>query len=231
MSNYQPVNLVNLVNLILVPQGSEYQAVKRGLSRLTGVRPDIKAIPLGMAPLRRYLAGFENYSENKILLMGLCGALQANYRIGDIVLYQDCLYQDSLKECDRTLLTEIGSLLGNRVSLVRGLTSDRLIWSAAEKRHLGEKSTANVEDMEGFAALEFFTTAKLAILRVVSDDCRYDIPNLTTAISPDGALQPWSLARGLISQPLAATRLIRGSLQGLQVLQQVTTSLFFTPDS
>ena len=196
---------------------------------MQGVRPDVKAIPMGIIPLRRYLAGFSNYSGTRILLMGLCGALQANYRIGDIVLYQDCLYQDHLKECDRTLLAEISSLLGDRVSLVKGLTSDRLIWSAAEKRHLGETSTADVVDMEGFAALEFFNTTKLAILRVVSDDCRYDIPNLTAAISPDGALQPWSLARGLISQPLAATRLISGSLQGLQVLQQVTTSLFLTP--
>jgi nucleoside phosphorylase len=93
--------------------------------------------------------------------------------------------------------------------------SDRLIWSAAEKRHLGRG--VDVVDMEGFAALEFFLPQGVptAMLRVVSDDEHHDIPDLTPAFNSDGSLQP-----------LAATRLIRGSLVGLKVLEQVTKLLF-----
>jgi hypothetical protein len=48
------------------------------------------------------------------------------------------------------------------------------------------------------------------MLRVVSDDSKHDIPNLTSAINSDGSLQPLPLAITMIRQPIAATRLIRG---------------------
>ncbi|MBV9388464.1 MAG: hypothetical protein JOZ78_18730 [Chroococcidiopsidaceae cyanobacterium CP_BM_ER_R8_30] len=64
------------------------------------------------------------------------------------------------------------------------------------------------------------------MVRVVSDSCHHNIPDLTSAISPSGSLQPLPLALRLIRQPIAGTRLIRGALRGLQVLQQVTTYLF-----
>ncbi|MBG1270431.1 phosphorylase family protein, partial [Nostoc sp. WHI] len=114
------------------------------------------------------------------------------------------------------------------LNLVKALTSDRVIWSAAEKRRLGETLAADVVDMEGFTALEFFNSAgvAVAILRVVSDDCHHDIPDLTPAINSDGSLRPLPLAMGLLRQPLAATRLIRGSLKALKMLKQVTNLLF-----
>jgi hypothetical protein len=108
---------------------------------------------------------------------------------------------------------------------VRALTSDRLIWSAAEKCELGKIYTAEVVDMEGFAALKVLGQAGIAVamVRVVSDDCHHNLPDLTAALSLDGALQPLPLALGLLRQPIAAARLIRGALRGLQVLQRVTT--------
>jgi nucleoside phosphorylase len=111
---------------------------------------------------------------------------------------------------------------------VKSLTSDRVIWSAAEKRYLSEQYGADVVDMEGFAVLEFLSQAGVAIamLRVISDDCQHDIPDLNSSVSPDGALQPLSLATQMLRQPIAATRLIRGSLKGLKVLQEITTTLF-----
>jgi hypothetical protein len=118
--------------------------------------------------------------------------------------------------------------LKEKAYLVKGLTSDRLIHSASEKQHLGQLYNAEVVDMEGIATLAFFQKAGIAvaIVRVISDDIHHDLPNLASAISPDGALLPLPLALGMMRQPVAAIRLIQGSLHGLKVLQNTTKLLF-----
>ncbi|WP_292707475.1 MULTISPECIES: phosphorylase [unclassified Nostoc] len=240
MPNFLPINT------ILVAQGAEYKAVCRGLSGVTGSIPRVAAIPVGMKPLLKYLhASPENgqlmVPKSRVLIMGICGSLSDRYKVGDIVLYQDCVYQGKRLECDRTFTAQLHSPLPitpypqrgphlphSLPNLVKSMTSDRMIWSAAEKRHLGETLTADVVDMEGFTALEFFKASRVsvAMLRVVSDDCQHDIPDLTSAINSDGSLNPFPLAIAMLRQPLAATRLIRGSLTALKVLEQVTNLLF-----
>ncbi len=227
MPNFLPINT------ILVPQGAEYKAVCRGLSGVTGSIPTVVAIPVGMKPLLKYLHTSQGNGQflapkSRVLIMGICGSLSDRYTVGDIVLYQDCVYQEKRLECDRTFTAQLHSLLSEKASLVKSLTSDRVIWSAAEKRHLGETLRADVVDMEGFTALEFFNAdgVAVAMLRVVSDDCQHNIPDLTPAINSDGSLNPFPLAMGMLRQPLAATRLIRGSLTALKVLEQVTNRLF-----
>ncbi|MEH1921724.1 5'-methylthioadenosine/S-adenosylhomocysteine nucleosidase family protein [Nostoc sp.] len=226
MSNFLPINT------ILVPQGAEYKAVCRGLSGVTGSIPTIVAIPVGMKPLLKYLQQGQFLApKSRVLIMGLCGSLSDRYTVGDLVLYQDCIYQGQQQECDRTFTAQLHSALSTQHSppnLVKALTSDRVIWSAAEKRSLGGTLAADVVDMEGFTALEFFNTAgvSVAILRVVSDDCQHNIPDLTSAINSNGSLNPFPLAMVMLRQPLAAIRLIRGSLTALKVLEQVTNLLF-----
>ncbi|QMS88539.1 phosphorylase [Nostoc edaphicum CCNP1411] len=218
-----------LINTILVPQGAEYKAVCRGLSGVTGSIPTVVAIPVGMKPLLKYLQQSQLIApKSRVLIMGICGSLSDRHTVGDIVLYQDCIYQGRRQECDRTFTAQLHSYISDKVSLVKSLTSDRVIWSAAEKRHLGETLAADVVDMEGFTALEFFNAAgvDVAILRVVSDDCQHNIPDLTSAINSDGSLNPFPLAMGMLQQPIAAARLIRGSLTALKVLKQVTNLLF-----
>ncbi|BAY77353.1 hypothetical protein NIES25_38150 [Nostoc linckia NIES-25] len=249
---------------ILVPQGAEYQAVCRGLRNLTGSIPTVLPIPVGMKPLLQYLQESAESrqiqaTKSRVLVMGLCGSLSDRYGVGDVVLYQNCLYQGKRQECDRSFTAQLlgigqgakGKGQGGKqrsllfpftfylsprrshlpqspVTLVNALTSDRVISSAAEKRSLGETLAADVVDMEGFTALEFFNAAGVAVamLRVVSDDCQHDIPDLTGAIDSDGSLRPLPLAMAMIRQPVAATRLIRGSLIGLKVLKQVTNQVF-----
>ncbi len=273
-----------IVETILVPQGAEYKAVCRGLSRVKPSKPLVVPIPISPKPVTRYLerwqqAGhFLNYPKLRVLLMGLCGSLSPHYAIGDIVLYQDCVYESNgstpdisrltspptpllqgegsntppfptqeggleglgqpfpssigstplLQVCDSELTTLLHHKLKQRVPLVRALTSDRLIFSAQEKRHLAQIYDTQVVDMEGFAALEVLTQAGVAVamVRVISDDSHHNLPNLTSALSPEGSLQPLPLAIGMLRQPIAATRLVRGALHGLRVLQNLTTQLF-----
>ncbi|MBK1986363.1 phosphorylase [Sphaerospermopsis aphanizomenoides BCCUSP55] len=218
-----------MINTILVPQGAEYQAVCRGLSRATGIQPQVIAVPIGMQPLHQFLKkNCQHFHQpnQRVLLMGLCGSLNQRYRVGDIVLYQDCVYHSHRHNCDSNLTTDIYHHIGEQVSLVKGLTSDRIISLAKEKRNFHEQSGADVVDMEGFTALEFFQHGvSIAMLRVVSDDALHDIPDLTTAINADGSLSALPLTLALLRQPLAATRLIRGSLQGLKVLERVADRL------
>jgi nucleoside phosphorylase len=220
--------------LILVPQGAEYQAVCRGLSRVPSSPPQVLGMPIGIAAVRQYLPQLSHYSDHRILMMGLCGSLSKNYQVGDIVLYQNCLYQGNLQECDSSFTADIHNKLGNHVSLVKGLTSDRVLCSATEKQHLHQQCGTDVVDMEGYPFLEFFQqpcqqvplNKQLAILRVVSDDADHDIPDITSAISADGLLKPLPLAWKLIRQPKSGIRLITGSLKGLKTLTAVTQLLF-----
>jgi hypothetical protein len=213
--------------IIVVPQGAEYKAVCRGLTS----KPTVIPIPVGSQAVSRYLEACQDKLWNaqaKVLVMGLCGSLRDRILVGDIVLYEECVYQTKVQQCDRSFTAQLYAHLQEKVSLVKGLTSDRVVCSAIEKLHLGKTSGADVVDMEGFAALEFFQQAgvEVAMLRVVSDDSGHDIPDLTSAINSDGSLQPLPLAMSMIRQPIAATRLIRGSLQALKVLEEITAFLF-----
>ncbi|NEP14031.1 MAG: phosphorylase [Symploca sp. SIO2C1] len=241
---------------ILVPQGAEYQAVCRGLSKTGSPQPQVLPIPIGYQPVTHYLEKWQKSEQfltdtrPQVLLMGLAGSLSPQYNIGDIVLYQNSIWVSNQSEpslpgsdrklqlnsqtlpsaisTDSTLTTLVHHHLQEKTYLVKGLTSDRLIWSSLEKQQLSQLYQAGVVDMEGYAVLKVLNSKEVAVamLRVISDDCYYDLPDLNCAFSPDGALKALPLAIGMIRQPLAATRLIRGSLKGLRVLQEVTADLF-----
>ncbi len=175
--------------------------------------------------------GFFATPSLQVMVMGLCGGLGIDRAVGDIVLVQTCLFYPASgvpvsQHFDSDMTTWLFDRLAPSASLGNGVTSDRLIWSATEKQALHQKSGADVVDMEGFAVLRTLSDAKVAMVRVVSDDCRHNLPDLSSAISLAGSLQPIPLAIGLLRQPIAATRLIAGSLKGLSILQNVTTSLF-----
>ncbi|AFY76877.1 nucleoside phosphorylase [Pleurocapsa sp. PCC 7327] len=233
----KPAAFASNVDRILVPQGTEYRAICRGLQSIDSQKPLGLPIPIGVNALTPYLEkwqqtkDFLNKPPARILLMGLCGSLSPQYSVGDLVIYQACGYRSEKllwRECDFYLTKLLGDRLQGKATLVKGLTSDRVIWSAQEKSYLGRICQADVVDMEGYAALEILARAgiALAIIRVISDDCQQDLPNIMPAIGSDGSLQPFPLAMKMLQNPVAAIRLIQGSLRGLKVLQQVTSDLF-----
>ncbi len=225
------------IQTILAPQGAEYQAVCRGLRGLTQI-PLVRAIPVGPAAVSRYLTRLqaaESLEQTAILVMGLCGSLTAAQTVGDRVLYQDCCWHGTGEDtapssllCDRALTDSLSHQLGITVPQVRAVTRDRLVVSAADKQQLAQQVGAAVVDMEGYAVLQTLGPAgvSIAMLRVVSDDSQHDLPDLSAAIGPEGNLKPLPLAWGMVRQPIAATRLIRGSLRGLKILEQTTAELF-----
>jgi len=125
------------IQTILVPQGAEYKAVCRGLSCVSAPKPLVMAIPIGSKSLARYLerylqtGHFLNYPQPRVLLMGLCGSLSPDYAIGDIVVYQECVYESKgstplWQSCDSELTMLLHHKLKERASLVRAFTPSQI---------------------------------------------------------------------------------------------------------
>lgn len=220
---------------ILVPQGAEYQAVAAGLKQTGAPTPPVWAVPAGPAPLSRFLKTDDRIQElrqqpqARVLLLGLGGALTDDYRVGDGVLFRECLSPGTAPQpCDPIGIADLQQHLGAQVRQVCGLTHDRVITKAQEKRELAATWEAQVVDMEGMAALTILKDLGIGvtILRVVSDDVHHDLPDLSAAFDADGNLQPLPLALAFLKQPMGAVRLIRGSLKGLAKLRQIAACLF-----
>jgi nucleoside phosphorylase len=224
------------IQIIFVPQGQEHQAVRRGISEQLSAKkstnsgstvPVVVPVPVGKAPFREFLQIYVLPEKPlSVLLIGLCGSLTNQHQVGDVVVYGSCLDETGQRwECDRALTNQLGQVFNCQP--VPAFTSDRLIHQAAEKHQIYQKYQTEVVDMEGSSALEVLTARGVAIgmIRIVSDDCQHDLPDLSAAFSPEGSLRPLPLAIGMLRQPLAAARLIQGSLKGLKILQQVSQQL------
>lgn len=219
------------VQVILVPAGAEYQAVMRGLKAVPHA-PPVVAVPAGPAAFRAFLETWEGrsrFEDQEILLIGLGGSLSPQHSVGDAILLEqvwDAAERDGSQGyfCDRTLTDELAQRLGAPVGT--GVTCDRVITTVAEKRRLGDRHQAAVVDMESAVLLAAMPQAKVAILRVISDDCGHDLPDIAGAIGPDGSLRADTLARSFLRRPFAALKFISGSLQALKTLEQITLTLF-----
>ena len=220
---------VTLIDTIVVPQGAEYQAVCRGLSRaqVQGVR--VIKIPIGSQNSFQILQKRDFWSVNssKTLLIGLGGGLASLHSVGDVLLYQSC---SNLEHQQLTLVSELNQLIQAKIApkLVPGLTSDRPVCLASEKIQLGQKYSAMAVDMESYGYIKVLQAQGItvAVVRVISDDLQGNIPDLSEAIDHRGNLKPKSMAIAFLQQPLAALRLIKGSLQALKVLEATIYQLF-----
>ncbi len=207
------------IDAILVPQGAEFAAVKRACQ--TG--PPVFAIPAGPA-LATSLATLPTASWQRVLLLGLCGSLDDRYGIGEVVLYGATISPTGQRlECDRELREICARVLAPDPAQVLALTSPHVICRAAQKQHYREQLGAQVVDMEGQVAQTILASLGIAMgtIRVVSDDSRHDLPDLSNAFDAQGRLQTWPLARSLLGAPIAGARLVRGSLRALAVLDRV----------
>lgn len=223
------------IQLILVPQGAEHQAVCRGLRQVINP-PAVFPIPVGAIAVTAYLEKLHQSGclipGQAVLVMGLCGGLHPDLAVGTGVLYETCTtiapeHAGRSIDCDRDLVAAIQQTCLYPLRTVVAVTSDRVVSRAVDKQQLVQQCQADVVDMEGFATLQRLTDWGLAVatVRVVSDDCQHDIPNLADAFDDRGWLKPVSLAIAMLKQPIAALRLIRGSTKSLKTLQTITTEL------
>jgi nucleoside phosphorylase len=224
---------------ILAPQGAEAQAIAKGLGKTDQIY--LQAMPVGATAVQSFLANLaQTWAKSEkpqgLLVMGVTGSLSADYGIGQAVWVEQCQYwgdgdhgQRPEYVADRHLMDRVNHLLGPewQIPAVRGITVSEVVCRGAEKQLLGQKSRAQVVDMENTAVLAFGEANQIpvAVLRVVSDTMAQDLPNLNGVFTEQGALQPLPLAKALLRRPLAAGHLIQGSLRACAQLTAIARSL------
>lgn len=238
-SSSSGIPLTSCIDTILVPQGAEYKAVYEGFRGVKLFNTRIIQIPAGLLPSKDYLRRWQQTHEfvshppKGILLMGLGGSLSPYHEVGDKILCQKfCLIPNNMSSplwqtCDVNLGNLVYHYLNNNVVRGKAVTSGHIITSAEEKWQLGQRYQADVVDMEGMPLLEFCKSLKIpvAMIRVISDNCHQNLPNLTPALGKDGSLNPWRLTFQMSKNPLSSIHLIRSSLKGLKILKQVSKDL------
>ena len=233
------MNQSRIPDVILVPQGTEYRAVRRALHGLTTSEVRVIPIPIGIEPTTRYLQHWVAEilpHRPPAIVLGLAGSVSPQVSVADVVVYRECGYRHPQRgmvtlECDRSLTERVQAKLALSGEPVRGLTCDRIITEAEEKQSLAR--VAAVVDMEGFAILQVLQNAgfPVAMVRVASDGFEDSLPPLDGAIDPEGNLQPFPLALAMMKHPARSLKLIRNSLRALSVLSQTTRTLFPTNPS
>jgi nucleoside phosphorylase len=151
--------------LVLVPQGAEHNAVRRGCGKTSSVV--VRAIPIGILPVTRWLDA-QDIQADRVVVMGLCGALDPSLTAGEAVVYRDCRSPGGE-------VWPMGEGFEDLGRSVRGVTSDRVLTTVQEKQAF--VSLGEVVDMEGSAIAQVFP-GKTSMLRVVSDDAAQDLPDL-----------------------------------------------------
>ncbi|WP_161607231.1 phosphorylase family protein [Prochlorothrix hollandica] len=167
------------VDLILVPQGAEYQAVERGLRPIPPPqRPRLVALAVGYEAVIQRLGdpALQTVLEScrHGLVMGLAGSLSPQLGVGEVVVYQEIRVLRSAASVSRLAVTlaahepdldapdyaPFGCDHGYSASLLQrlpqarsviALSSDRLVHQGHEKLSLGQQSGAAVVDMEAIA--------------------------------------------------------------------------------
>jgi Phosphorylase superfamily len=227
-----------LIDVIFVPQGSEFKAVQRGLNRVGG-KVALYATPMGPHPIKGYLEQWLQTELRRfdpppcVLLMGLCGSVSPSFGIGDWVLYRNCVDAKAPISvpplcCDPELLTTLQERLENDVTIVTSAMCDRIVHLVLDKQALADRYDVQVVDMEGNAFLNALDSTGISVgmLRVVSDDALRDLPDLSTAMTETGTLNTTKLALSMIAQPRRSARLIQGSLASLKQLENAAAELW-----
>lgn len=218
-----------MFDVVIVPQGAESKAVAKAIAQTTA-NPKLVKIPIGTQNTTATLEQqkFWQESPKKVLMLGLCGSLSPDLAVGEAVLYQSC--QNLTTKAQLTLQPELNSAIQQKLALklVNGLTSDRIITTVSEKQQLAQKYHCEAIDMENYAYLKFLQEQQiqLAIIRVISDDLTFDLPDLNSAIAPTGQIKPLAMTTALLQNPLNSTRFVKNSLQALKQLEKITYQIF-----
>ena len=218
--------------LILVPQGAEFKAVMDGLNKSQS-KPILQVLAIPAGPTVQAFLKQESdrlHDVTQVIALGLCGALTNDGIVGQIGCYEGC--------CDRSgnkyQCNPVDNLLGNQINVSwNAVTIDIVITKATDKRSLNAETNCDVVDMESIWILEFMRQRGIGVtvIRVISDAVVGDLPDLSQVFDLNGALKPMELVHAFILRPMAALRLIRGSILGLRQLTWCATTIQSNVDS
>jgi len=167
-------------------------------------------------------AGSPDALNDALIVAGLAGGLNSKLGVGDAAIYDRCLDVRKIEPaCDEiaSIVSDDslsafldGALRAAGVVAIRGagLTVDRIVTMANEKRALGLRTGANTVDMETFA---IWAAAKqigvpIAALRIVSDDAAGDLPDFNRAYTAEGRMIPSRMAVVMAARPGVTARFL-----------------------
>jgi hypothetical protein len=202
--------------ILLVPQGAEEQAVRRAApdAMIVAIRAGARAADLPA-----------DLPDGLIVVLGLCGALR-DLRTGETAIFRDVADEAGRYRFDDELVRSLHAVLP-AAKLVHGCTIDHVVTRATERAALAAAYSADAVDMEGThvaRALGARGRASL-IVRVASDDPRFDLPPIENAIDAGGAIRPLALAKAFAQRPVAAARFIRDVRDALHELGTLAAGL------
>ena len=195
--------------IVLVPHGAEEHAIRRAApaASVVAIRAGARSADLAA-----------DLPAGLIVVMGLCGALR-NLNTGETAIFRDVADEAGRYTFDDELVQQMHAALP-AAKLVHGCTMDHVVTRATERAALAAAYGADAVDMEGThlaRALGARGRASL-IVRVASDDPRFDLPPIEDAFDAEGAIRPLHLARAFAQKPLAAGRFIRDVRGALRAL-------------
>jgi hypothetical protein len=202
---------------ILVPRGAEESAVRRGAPRASIVAI---AAAGGSAALPATID-----ATAPAVLVGLCGAL-TTARVGDVVVYTSIVDENGSETLDPSEIARAQSALPHARAVV-AVMAERVITTAVERVALAARFGADVVDMEALHVARALRArgVRFAMVRVVSDDPRADLPPIEHAFDPSGGIRPLALALAFARAPVAAVRFVRDVQTSLRVLSSTGGAL------
>jgi nucleoside phosphorylase len=204
---------------IVVPRGAEARAVERGWP---APRPPIREVVAGA---RAGDALINGRVMPTVLVLGVCGALDPELRVGDAVAYGRVVVGETVLELDPELAAACALTCGRAPVVAADVAA--VIGAAAAKAALRAASGAAVVDMEAAAILRALQGrgARVAMVRVVSDDAHHDLPDLAGMYDSAGALRPLVLAAALARAPVRGVRFVLSALRALSALSALAERL------
>jgi nucleoside phosphorylase len=165
-----------------------------------------------------------NAKPDAILVIGLCGGLNASLDEGAIVAYDTCVsttQANSKLACSPQITNSIFGLLLSSTPARRvvGVTSSRIATNKGERAALAECG-ADVVDMESYSIMSVAREAgvQVAVLRVVSDSLDRRLPDLNRALNDSGGLDGRKALSVALRSPVATVRLLSANKRAMQRL-------------
>jgi len=215
--------------LLFVATPGEQRAVQGALSTAvhvvcTGVGPTNAA-----HAAQRVLGALPPACRPLVAVFGIGGALSPALAVGDVVLgiHTRSVEGDVLPGCPTVLARAAEHLTAAGFTVHRGdhLTTPYVVCRATEKRRLYEQTMALAVDMESYAIAQVAKRSELPLLlvRIISDDAHWDLPNLNVGLDPNYAVNPLGMTAALLSHPLAAARFLYHLRYALMKLRQAAS--------
>lgn len=206
------------MNLVfVVPRGAEAAAVVRAQQR-------VRTVTVGAgAAATTTLPAF--VPDEQVIVLGLCGALRER-TVGDVVLYREVAGASATVLPDPRLADALAAALPH-AHAVRACGADHVVTRRAEREQYADRFAADVVDMEcaGLAEVLAKQHVRFAMVRVVSDDARRDLPALDGVIRADGRLDTVRLLTAFVRDPRSAFAFARDAQRALGILGRTAREL------